>query len=527
MSHKQSYNSKQQTQDYPPSGDLSQTRIITKNLVYVIGLSQNIACRDTLMKYEYFGQYGSIRKIVINKKKAYNLNNPYGPSYSAYVTYSHPCEASIAILALDDTIVDNHLIRASFGTTKYCSFYLKRMECTNKDCLFLHKKANESDIIKREDLNVNKNIFYEQQLFAIKIADIYNPEIKKKLLLGGKNKNTMFPSTDLIYKSDIVIENEPKLIVKKNGSNLTTSSINVNNSSNNNNNTTSNNTSNSSNSAVPVKTIGIETHKSKKKFTDDTNSTNSSSNSSNTNNTTTKSKEQIQKHIPGLSNSVSSTKSTSNSKRSTNTSSSSSSIFSNNNNTNNNNNKKKNTTRNLLLLEISSNKGSQDDITCSSTTGDEKQSIISTQEELLTSSLYSSTRRFSRFDFVNKQQSPITSLDEPIPEFVLDFIDNKYKIRSLSKYLHNVDMMLLNSELNQNKIDCNSHWTQFLFTNSQYSLVDTNNTNTNYSNKERSKLTNNKEEFTEDIDKINNFIYSKLNQSQKMNYNHNNIINKY
>ena len=515
MSHKQSYNSKQQTQDYPPSGDLSQTRIITKNLVYVIGLSQNIACRDTLMKYEYFGQYGSIRKIVINKKKAYNLNNPYGPSYSAYVTYSHPCEASIAILALDDTIVDNHLIRASFGTTKYCSFYLKRMECTNKDCLFLHKKANESDIIKREDLNVNKNIFYEQQLFAIKIADIYNPEIKKKLLLGGKNKNTMFPSTDLIYKSDIVIENEPKLIVKKNGSNLTTSSINVNNSNSNNINNNINN-SNSSNSAVPVKTIGIETHKSKKKCTDDNNNTN-------INNTTTKSKEQIQKHIPGLSNSVSSTKSTSNSKHSTNTSSSSSSIFS-----NNNNNKKKNTTRNLLLLEISSNKGSQDDITCSSTTGDEKQSIISTQEELLTSSssLYSSSRRFSRFDFVNKQSS-ITSLDEPIPEFVLDFIDNKYKIRSLSKYLHNVDMMLLNSELNQNKIDCNSHWTQFLFTNSQYSLVDTNNTNTNYSNKERSKLTNNKEEFTEDIDKINDFIYSKLNQSHKTNYNSNNTINKY
>jgi hypothetical protein len=45
--------------------------------------------------------------------------------------------------------------------------------------------------------------------------------------------------------------------------------------------------------------------------------------------------------------------------------------------------------------------------------------------------------------------------------------------------------------------------------------VDTNNTNTNSSNKERSKLTNNKEEFTEDIDKINDFIYSKLNQSQK------------
>ena len=121
-------------------------------------------------------------------------------------------EASIAILALDDTVVDNHLIRASFGTTKYCSFYLKNMVCTNKDCLFLHRKADESDIIKREDLNVNKNIFYEQQLYAIKIADIYNPEVKKRLLLG-KNKKTMFPSTDLIYQNEIVLDNEP--IIKK------------------------------------------------------------------------------------------------------------------------------------------------------------------------------------------------------------------------------------------------------------------------------------------------------------------------
>ena len=192
--------------------ELSQSRIITKNLVYVIGLSQNIAAKEILIKYEYFGQYGKIVKIVINKKKAYNQNNTYGPSFSAYVTYSKPMEASIAILALDDTVVDNHLIRASFGTTKYCSFYLKNMVCTNKDCLFLHRKADESDIIKREDLNVNKNIFYEQQLYAIKIADIYNPEVKKRLLLG-KNKKTMFPSTDLIYQNEIVLDNEP--IIKK------------------------------------------------------------------------------------------------------------------------------------------------------------------------------------------------------------------------------------------------------------------------------------------------------------------------
>ena len=201
--------------------EMSQSRIITKTLVYVIGLSQNIASKETLSKYEYFGQYGKITKIVINKKKAYNQNNPYGPSYSGYVTYSKPLEASLAILALDNIVVDNHLIRASFGTTKYCSFYLKNMECTNKDCLFLHKRASESDIIKREDLNVNKNIFYEQQLYAIKIADIYNAEIKKKLMLG-KNKRTIFPSTDLIYQNEIVIDNEPPAVIAKKTSTVVT-----------------------------------------------------------------------------------------------------------------------------------------------------------------------------------------------------------------------------------------------------------------------------------------------------------------
>ena len=158
----------------------SNYRIITKNLVYIIGLSDSISEKGILIKYEYLGQYGKITKIVINKKKAYNLNNRFGPSFSAYVTYSSPEEASIAILSLDNIIVENHLIRASFGTTKYCQFFLKGLECNNKDCVYLHKKAKEEDIIKRDELSSNKNLFYIQQLYAIKIANIYNPEVKKK-----------------------------------------------------------------------------------------------------------------------------------------------------------------------------------------------------------------------------------------------------------------------------------------------------------------------------------------------------------
>jgi CCR4-NOT transcription complex subunit 4 len=98
--------------------ELSEARIITKNLVYVIGLSSRIASREILQSKEYFGLYGTITKTVVNKNKAYNSNNPKGPSFSAYITYSKPYEASIAILSLDNIIIDDHLIRASFGTTK-------------------------------------------------------------------------------------------------------------------------------------------------------------------------------------------------------------------------------------------------------------------------------------------------------------------------------------------------------------------------------------------------------------------------
>ena len=199
--------------------DMAETRIITKNLVYVIGLSSSVADREKLHKYEYFGQYGTIVKIVVNKNKAYNQNNPNGPSFSAYVTFSKPSEASIAILSLDETLFDNHLIRASFGTTKYCSFFLKGVECNNRECLFLHKLADENDIIKRGDLIANKNIFAQQYSYAIKIADIYNPEIKKNIL-SSKNNKVIFPPPYTIYDSPIVIENDPNFKSFNNPNNM-------------------------------------------------------------------------------------------------------------------------------------------------------------------------------------------------------------------------------------------------------------------------------------------------------------------
>lgn len=89
-------------------------------------------------------------------KNGYAQNRQSEPTYSAYVTFASHVNASLALLAIDNTEIDGHVIRSSFGTTKYCSFFLRNMECANKDCLYLHSLADEEDILyKVSKLNDN------------------------------------------------------------------------------------------------------------------------------------------------------------------------------------------------------------------------------------------------------------------------------------------------------------------------------------------------------------------------------------
>lgn len=65
--------------------------------MYVIGLAPEIASEEKLRDIKYFGQYGELTKVVVNTNQVYNAGKG-GPSYSAYLTYSHPRESAIAIL---------------------------------------------------------------------------------------------------------------------------------------------------------------------------------------------------------------------------------------------------------------------------------------------------------------------------------------------------------------------------------------------------------------------------------------------
>jgi len=444
------YNNSHNYREKQDMEELADARIITKNLVYIIGLSSNIAHKEKLNKYEYLGQYGTIIKIVVNRNKAYNLNSPHGPSYSAYVTYSKPYEASIAILSLDDKMIDNHIIRASFGTTKYCSYFLKGIECTNKECLFLHKLAGENDIIKRGELTLNKNIFNEQHKYAIKIADIYNPEVKKKIM-SIKKRKTIFPSPDIIYKT-IIIEKE------KNGSSKTKK--NSANKSNKSNNSGSNNEKGNKISPIKENKQVKEINKFNSYNNDYNNDINESKKSYDDEDYNYEEEEEDDLEEgegdeeydqgEGIVDNPKEEKS------------------SNNDDKNNNNNKKRN--KNDKNMEIKKN-----------------------NKEFF-------KRDKSRFDFcVNNSNNKDNNI--VVPEHILNLINKKINSFILTKYMQQklIDKIFLNESIKNDNIGQNDDWTKFINDN----IDMTNNTDINSN-----------DEFANDIDQINDFIFKKVNSKK-------------
>ncbi|KAG2234316.1 hypothetical protein INT48_000766 [Thamnidium elegans] len=133
---------------------LANMRVVQKNLVYIIGLHPKLATEETIRSPDYFGQFGKISKIVINKRQIAPTSLANGatsmqPSAAVYVTYQRKEDAGKAIHAVD----------ASYGTTKYCTYYLRNMTCPNPSCLYLHEPGEDADTISKEELATGKHHF--------------------------------------------------------------------------------------------------------------------------------------------------------------------------------------------------------------------------------------------------------------------------------------------------------------------------------------------------------------------------------
>jgi len=131
---------------------LANMRVIRRNLVYAVGLPLAIATEETLRKPEYFGQYGKISKIVINRTQAQPGTDPRRASASAYVTFAHKEDTLACILAMDGFYFENRNIRASYGTSKYCSAFIKSVRCNNPECTYLHEMGASEDTFTKQEI---------------------------------------------------------------------------------------------------------------------------------------------------------------------------------------------------------------------------------------------------------------------------------------------------------------------------------------------------------------------------------------
>ena len=211
---------------------LSKQRIIQKNLVHFQGFPDSLFNKDLLLTKEYFGQYGHIIKIVLASKEDKSFKKK---TNSAYLTFETNEQAAYCILSVDSIKIGNHLVRAFFGTTKYCNHFLNNYYCFNEDkCMFLHHIAEPSDII-----NENTKFGYNDHIkLAKKIIDYGSFQSKSYVMKNFYKNKTILPNIkNLYYKEDI---NNSKAIKNYN---INHRRINSNSS----NNSTTNNSTNRSN----------------------------------------------------------------------------------------------------------------------------------------------------------------------------------------------------------------------------------------------------------------------------------------
>ena len=147
---------------------LAGVRVIQKNLVYVVGVNPPVPYDEvssTLRSDKYFGQYGRINKIVVNRKSPHAGDNfhHHTPGYGVYITFASKDDAAKCIAKVDGTYMDGRLIKAAYGTTKYCSSYLRGLSCPNPNCMFLHEPGEEADSFNKRELHGKQQAQQAQQ----------------------------------------------------------------------------------------------------------------------------------------------------------------------------------------------------------------------------------------------------------------------------------------------------------------------------------------------------------------------------
>ena len=135
---------------------LQKTRIVQRNLVYITGMVREDASESVLLGDDMFGKYGKIQKVVVNK--SFLVVNS---TVNFYVTFERDEDALACILAVNGFRYKGKLLRASFGTTKYCNSYIHGVPCDNPDCIYLHAEAPTEYCFLRDEMSDKDDKFFQ------------------------------------------------------------------------------------------------------------------------------------------------------------------------------------------------------------------------------------------------------------------------------------------------------------------------------------------------------------------------------
>ncbi|KDQ59589.1 hypothetical protein JAAARDRAFT_153554 [Jaapia argillacea MUCL 33604] len=145
---------------------LANVRVVQRNVVYVLGMGPRFAKEElipTLRSNEYFGQYGKISKIVLVKRTSSGGRTPV---VGLYITYHRREDAARAIAAVDGATSPgggSDVMRASYGTAKYCMTFLRGNSCNDHSCMNLHEWGDEKDCFTKEDLSTLKHTMKDME----------------------------------------------------------------------------------------------------------------------------------------------------------------------------------------------------------------------------------------------------------------------------------------------------------------------------------------------------------------------------
>ncbi|XP_019457807.1 PREDICTED: uncharacterized protein LOC109358176 isoform X3 [Lupinus angustifolius] len=145
-------NQKAKSKSYEGRKQLSNVRVIQRNLVYIVGLPLNLGDEDLLQRREYFGQYGKVLKVSMSRTAAGVVQQFPNNTCSVYITYSKEEEAVRCIQNVNGFVLEDRPLRACFGTTKYCHAWLRNMPCSNPDCLYLHEIGSQEDSFSKDEI---------------------------------------------------------------------------------------------------------------------------------------------------------------------------------------------------------------------------------------------------------------------------------------------------------------------------------------------------------------------------------------